>query len=147
MDYSYFPAASQPYQFLGMPQQPFAVDQDTIHSVVSVTQGEVCRAEGRPRTQRNSLTNQPSSQQEPMDASFLPTTYDAFPFHQGLPTTQASPDPGAALTPTIGSLDSGLGVDMEDSRMSRTRSSSEEKEGLTPAQSRRKAQNRAAYVI
>ena len=44
----------------------------------------------------------------------------------------------------VGSLDSGLGVDM-DERQSRTRSSSEEKEsGLTPAQSRRKAQNRAA---
>lgn len=35
---------------------------------------------------------------------------------------------------------------MDDGRGSRTRSSSEEKESLTPAQSRRKAQNRAAYV-
>lgn len=35
---------------------------------------------------------------------------------------------------------------MDDSRISRTRSSSEEKESLTPAQSRRKAQNRAAYA-
>lgn len=48
--------------------------------------------------------------------------------------------------PTAGSLDSGLGGEMEDG--SRTRSSSEEKEAnLTPAQSRRKAQNRAAYVV
>jgi AP-1-like factor len=46
----------------------------------------------------------------------------------------------------VGSVDSGLG-DIDDGRGSRTRSSSEEKESLTPAQSRRKAQNRAAYVL
>jgi hypothetical protein len=46
----------------------------------------------------------------------------------------------------VGSLDSGIGGDVDDGRASRTRSSSEEKESLTPAQSRRKAQNRAAYV-
>jgi hypothetical protein len=45
----------------------------------------------------------------------------------------------------VGSVDSGLGGDMDDGR-AQTRSSSEEKESLTPAQSRRKAQNRAAYV-
>lgn len=45
----------------------------------------------------------------------------------------------------VGSVDSGLG-DIDDGRGSRNRSSSEEKESLTPAQSRRKAQNRAAYV-
>jgi AP-1-like factor len=46
-----------------------------------------------------------------------------------------------------GSLDSGLGGDMDDGTASRTRSSSEEKDpSMTPAQSRRKAQNRAAYV-
>jgi hypothetical protein len=47
----------------------------------------------------------------------------------------------------VGSVDSGLGGDIDDGRGSRTRSSSEEKESLTPAQSRRKAQNRAAYVV
>lgn len=87
--------------------------------------------------------------QEPLDAAFLPPSYDAFSFQQGLPTTQGSPDPPLAQTPMpVGSVDSGLGGDMEDSRNSRTRSSSEEKEvNLTPAQSRRKAQNRAAYVV
>lgn len=43
----------------------------------------------------------------------------------------------------VGSVDSGLGGELDD-RASRTRSSSEEKDNLTPAQSRRKAQNRAA---
>jgi hypothetical protein len=47
----------------------------------------------------------------------------------------------------VGSVDSGLGADLDEGRASRTRSSSEEKESLTPAQSRRKAQNRAAYVM
>jgi AP-1-like factor len=47
----------------------------------------------------------------------------------------------------VGSVDSGIGADLEDGQGSRNRSSSEEKESLTPAQSRRKAQNRAAYVL
>lgn len=86
--------------------------------------------------------------QEPLDASFLGGPYDAFPFNNGLPTTHGSPDPAVAATPMpVGSVDSGIGGEVEDSRASRTRSSSEEKEAaLTPAQSRRKAQNRAAYV-
>ncbi|KAF2786988.1 hypothetical protein K505DRAFT_367757 [Melanomma pulvis-pyrius CBS 109.77] len=118
MDYAYFSAAPQPY-FMGMPQNAYphtGVDPETIRSI-----------------------------QEPLDAAFLPNSFDAFPY--GLPTSQGSPDPAVAHTPMpVGSVDSGLGGDMDDSRASRTRSSSEEKEsaGLTPAQSRRKAQNRAA---
>lgn len=44
-----------------------------------------------------------------------------------------------------GSVDSGIALDMDDMPQGR-RSSSEEKDSLTPAQSRRKAQNRAAYA-
>ncbi|KAF2176166.1 hypothetical protein K469DRAFT_755810 [Zopfia rhizophila CBS 207.26] len=118
MDYTYFGAAPQPYHYMGMPPN-FAhtgVDPETIRSI------------------------------EPLDASFLPPSYDAFAFQSALPTTQGSPDPAVAQTPIpVGSIDSGIGGEVEDSRTSRTRSSSEEKEsGLTPAQSRRKAQNRAA---
>lgn len=47
----------------------------------------------------------------------------------------------------VGSVDSGLGAELEDGQPNQTRSSSEEKDNLTPAQSRRKAQNRAAYVV
>ncbi|KAJ4286424.1 hypothetical protein N0V90_013123 [Kalmusia sp. IMI 367209] len=118
MDYSYFSAPPQTY-FMGMPSNGFAqgVDPDTIRSI------------------------------EPLEAGFLAGPYDAFSFNaNGLPTTHGSPDPAIAATPLqVGSVDSGIGAEMEDSRASRTRSSSEEKEaGLTPAQSRRKAQNRAA---
>jgi AP-1-like factor len=84
-----------------------------------------------------------------LDPALFPSgAFDAFTFH-GLPTPQhgGSPDNTIAHTspmPTA-SLDSGLGGDMDDGTGSRTRSSSEEKDSsMTPAQSRRKAQNRAA---
>lgn len=91
------------------------------------------------------MTNQ-NTTQEPLDPSIFPAPYDAFAFH-GLPTPQqGSPAASVPLTPMpVGSVDSGIGGDVDDGRASRTRSSSEEKESLTPAQSRRKAQNRAAY--
>ncbi|KAF2000779.1 hypothetical protein P154DRAFT_194765 [Amniculicola lignicola CBS 123094] len=120
MDFSYYNAAPQPYHFMGMPNGYPHGAVDTERSI------------------------------EPLDASFLPAAYDAFTFHHGLQTSQGSPDPTIAHTPLpVGSVDSGLGADMDDGRTSQTRSSSEEKElggtsGLTPAQSRRKAQNRAA---
>ncbi len=57
-----------------------------------------------------------------------------------LPTTSASPPAGQL---SLLSNDSGIALDMDDGPGGR-RSSSEEKENLTPAQSRRKAQNRAA---
>lgn len=87
--------------------------------------------------------------QEPLDAGLYGGSYDAFTFH-GLPTPQhgGSPD-NAVQTPhlaTAGSVDSGLGGDFDESGLARGRSSSEEKDNLTPAQSRRKAQNRAAYA-
>ncbi|KAL7779396.1 hypothetical protein CFE70_008899 [Pyrenophora teres f. teres 0-1] len=76
---------------------------------------------------------------EQLDPILFPAaaaSYDAasFGFNNGLPTPQqGSPDNVAAHTPMpVGSVDSGIGAD------------SEEKDNLTPAQSRRKAQNRAA---
>lgn len=90
--------------------------------------------------------------QEPLDAGLFPGSYDAFSFH-GLPTPQHGGSPDNALpTPhpltTAGSVDSGLGGDLDEGGAGRGRSSSEEKEvNLTPAQSRRKAQNRAAYAL
>ncbi|KAF1983876.1 hypothetical protein K402DRAFT_414248 [Aulographum hederae CBS 113979] len=78
---------------------------------------------------------------EPVDPTYNIPNYDAYRYQQAaalLPNTTTSP--GSPLMP-IGSIDSGLGQDgMEQGR----RDSSEEKETLTPAQSRRKAQNRAA---
>ncbi|KAF7677358.1 bzip transcription factor protein [Alternaria burnsii] len=119
MDYSYFGGPQQPYnQFLGMPHS-FAhgrLDTDTTQSI------------------------------EPLDPGLYSTCYDAFSLNNGLPTPQqGSPENIAAHTPMpVGSVDSGLGAELEDGQPNQTRSSSEEKDNLTPAQSRRKAQNRAA---
>ncbi|KAH8726848.1 hypothetical protein GQ44DRAFT_612575 [Phaeosphaeriaceae sp. PMI808] len=117
MDYTYFGSSQQPYHhFIGVSNgfSHTGADSDTIRSV------------------------------EPLDPSIFPAPYDAFAFH-GLPTPQqGSPDASAALTPMpVGSVDSGIGGEVDDGQ-AMTRSSSEEKESLTPAQSRRKAQNRAA---
>lgn len=105
------------------------------------------RRRGPARPQRPLLT---LSSQEPLDAGIYPPGYDAFTFH-GLPTPQhgGSPDnaiPTPHALPTGSSVDSGLGGEFDESTAARARSSSEEKDNLTPAQSRRKAQNRAAYA-
>ncbi|KAF2460179.1 hypothetical protein BDY21DRAFT_186680 [Lineolata rhizophorae] len=148
MDYSTYyaaPPAAQPFGYMGMPPTPGFlndVDDSRVHD-----------------------------QLDP--SSFLPQHYDAFRFaaaaaaavtttsssqHQLLvssPTSNAAtPAPNSAMSPIpahVGSVDSGSGVDLDPERQPtpRTRGSSEEKEqakdgGLTPAQSRRKAQNRAA---
>ncbi len=88
------------------------------------------------------------SMQEPLEAGLFPGPYDGFNFH-GLPTPQhgGSPDDALQALPTASSVDSGLGGEIDEGGAARARSSSEEKEvNLTPAQSRRKAQNRAAYA-
>ncbi|KAF1838552.1 hypothetical protein BDW02DRAFT_585823 [Decorospora gaudefroyi] len=115
MDFSYFSAPQQPYNhFMGVDSHPFA------HS-------------GSSRSV------------EALDPTLFPPSYDALAFTNGLPTPQQGSPEIAAHTPMpVGSVDSGIGADFDDGRGSRTRSSSEEKESLTPAQSRRKAQNRAA---
>ena len=156
MDYAYFSTGPpQPYHFIGLPPTPtysHSVDHDTIRSIVSYFLAAsfpvfqlFAPIPSRTPHLTATFTNPAPANQEPLDTAFLPPhSYDAFPFSHNLPTTSGSPDPVAQTPMPVGSLDSGLGVDM-DERQSRTRSSSEEKEsGLTPAQSRRKAQNRAA---
>ncbi|TKA79154.1 hypothetical protein B0A49_02793 [Cryomyces minteri] len=72
----------------------------------------------------------------------LTTTFDP---SAGLVTT-SSPAMNAGSPTMVGSVDSGIGdITMDDQRGSGERAgSNEEKENLSPAQSRRKAQNRAA---
>jgi AP-1-like factor len=90
--------------------------------------------------------------QNPLDATmFSQGPLDAYRFLNSLPQDDLASTPGGM--PVIGSVDSGLGNNTMDflnqgegAYQHERRSSSEEKESLTPAQSRRKAQNRAAYV-
>ncbi|KAI9819134.1 MAG: hypothetical protein M1827_007290 [Pycnora praestabilis] len=117
MDFSYFTAAPQPYQFMGLPPTPThnPIPDDFSH--------------GSPIENYEQAFN----------------NFDPFPRFgtNGLPppspTSQLS-NHKSSLTPLNG--DSGMNVDLDNDP--RARSSSEEKENLTPAQSRRKAQNRAA---
>lgn len=77
--------------------------------------------------------------------------FDAYRFSDSLPQEDIIHTPGGM--PALGSVDNGLGNDGfeflnqgDNLYQHDRRSSSEEKDNLTPAQSRRKAQNRAAYV-
>jgi AP-1-like factor len=119
------------YNYYGPPQQPYS-------HLLGVSPPSFAHTAGLDRDATRSI--------EPLDALLFPTSYDAIAFTNGLPTPQqGSPDNPAANTPMpVGSVDSGIGAEFDDGRISRTRSSSEEKDNLTPAQSRRKAQNRAA---
>ena len=82
-------------------------------------------------------------------SGFLPGSFDYGSFEASLgANTGLTPLPTTSASPPVGQLsllpnDSGVVLDMDDGPQGR-RSSSEEKENLTPAQSRRKAQNRAA---
>lgn len=96
--------------------------------------------------------------QDPLDTSMFAQPYDAFRY--SIMSTSQGDVSAPGMTMPIGSVDSGLGSDGmtsevvgEPSNASQnansssardTRRSSSEEKDLTPAQSRRKAQNRAA---
>lgn len=88
--------------------------------------------------------------ENPLDGdTFMTTMFDYTPFDPNFHgSTGAGSMSGASISPTSPNQglfphDSGLGLEPDDRPPGR-RSSSEEKESMTPAQSRRKAQNRAA---
>ncbi|KIV91812.1 hypothetical protein PV10_06310 [Exophiala mesophila] len=131
MDFSYFTSAPQPYQFFGMQHAPNSTQAQPV----------------------DDFRHTPSTDQ--YDAAFAAFQQS---FHYDPSTFLAQPHhvPGQS-PPSItrqGSMISAPDVDMngltapsqdmtpEEPRV--TRSSSEEKDNLTPQQSRRKAQNRAA---
>ncbi|EOA85646.1 hypothetical protein ACJQWK_10699 [Exserohilum turcicum] len=123
------------YKYYGAPQPQYSSNS---HFVGGSGHSHAFASTGPERDSTRSI--------EPLDAILFPSAYDAIGFTNGLPTPhQGSPDNAAAHTPMpVGSVDSGIGAEFDEGRNSRTRSSSEEKDTLTPAQSRRKAQNRAA---
>lgn len=132
MDYNYFAnAGPQSYQYLG-----YGADAGLLHHGVS-----------------NDVVGPISSMENPLDNNnFLSGSFvDYASFDQSLvntsltpmPATSASPPPHQLSLLPNDSVDSGIALDMDDGAQGR-RSSSEEKDNMTPAQSRRKAQNRAA---
>ncbi|KAK5133467.1 hypothetical protein LTR08_007709 [Meristemomyces frigidus] len=129
MDYNYFTSsATQPYQYLD-----FGADAGLLPGV-------------------NDGSGVTTSLEHPLDPNaslYGPydfTTFDTSIGHSNdltsLPTTSASPPSHQLTRLSNGSVDSGIALDLDEP--SGRRSSSEDKEGFTPAQSRRKAQNRAA---
>ncbi|KAK0771986.1 hypothetical protein LTS02_017237 [Friedmanniomyces endolithicus] len=120
MDYSYFASAPQPYQYLG-----YGADAGLL---------------------TGSLENHLDTN------AFLSESFDYAAFESSLghstgltpiPTNSASPPAQQLSMFPNSSVDSGLGMDMDDEQQER-RGSSEGQDSLSPAQSRRKAQNRAA---
>ncbi|KAH9841280.1 Transcription factor PAP1 [Teratosphaeria destructans] len=80
-----------------------------------------------------------------LTASNFDLIFDS-PFEHNAMLTPLSSSSGSPTTQVLfnGSEDTGIALDLEHEPQRRRRSSSEEKDILTPAQSRRKAQNRAA---
>ncbi|KAK0347845.1 hypothetical protein LTR91_004453 [Friedmanniomyces endolithicus] len=130
MDYSYFASAPQPYQYLG-----FGADAGLLTGVSSG--GSI----PTPSMENHLDTN-----------AFLSESFDYAAFESSLghstgltpiPTNSASPPAQQLSMFPNSSVDSGLGMDMDDEQQERG-GSSEGQDSLSPAQSRRKAQNRAA---
>ncbi|KAK5014262.1 hypothetical protein LTR16_003931 [Cryomyces antarcticus] len=147
MDYSYFNVgnATQPYHFNGLPPTPGygpqGGDDTNDSSPVGSSQDHLFQAF------RTHLTGNVSQDRfDPSnfltDPSNFTTTFD--PSISLVTTPPPAMNAGSPIM--VGSMDSGIGdIAMDDRRGNGERvGSSEEKENLSPAQSRRKAQNRAA---
>ncbi|OAP64023.1 hypothetical protein AYL99_03250 [Fonsecaea erecta] len=131
MDFSYFTSAPQPYQFFGLPHTPSTTQTGHL----------------------DEFRTAPSTDQ--YDAAFAAFQQS---FHYDPATFLAQPHQSSTQSPPIqGRHDSMVSmpevdmtslttsaIDMTPDEPAAARSSSEEKDTLTPQQSRRKAQNRAA---
>lgn len=124
MDYPYFTAAPQPYQFLGLPPTPAHTGS----------------------ANSDDFSNSPDAFDQ-----FQPT-FDYAQFNNapanGLPPQPKPPTPQSQHKPSISSSGNGNhGYDMNmeiNDESTRRGSNSDDDDNMTPAQSRRKAQNRAA---
>ncbi|KAI9758176.1 MAG: hypothetical protein M4579_003150 [Chaenotheca gracillima] len=126
MDYGYFaPPPAQPYQFLGFPPTP--AHTNSAHSEEQYGNGSPQDFPEQPFQNYDSMNGQ--SFEEPND--LINNVKASKAQHRN------------SIGVPISNDDASLMMD-GDQEPNGARSSSEEKEGLTPAQSRRKAQNRAA---
>ena len=151
MDYSYFSQPPQPYQFFALPPTPSQSntpppnDYRTTLSPVRVNE-DPPNSYPAPNTE---------GQQEQFDAAFAAFQqnfrYDPTSFAAQQRNSMSHSPPKSPRNTSSMSMSEGKGhgyqpiaADFAQDDGGRGRSSSEEKEILTPAQSRRKAQNRAA---
>jgi AP-1-like factor len=171
MDYPYFTAAPQPYQFLGLPPTPAhtgSANSDDFSNSPPV-RPIISQSQSQSHTHSQFHTSQSLSSSssypvpslltyKPQDA-FEFQTFDTFNAHfnaaaaanNSLPVAKP-PTPlsqhkssvsGSATQQNTYEINNG---DMNDDSMRRG-SNSDDDDNMTPAQSRRKAQNRAAYVL
>jgi AP-1-like transcription factor len=153
MDYSYFTAAQQPYQFLGLPPTP--AHTNSANSDDFSNSPPVCS----PSHSYQSLSYQspffaPSSY-SPSNSAYhftLTARQDDFNQYQNYDYNQFAPSAVAQARPPTPqhkpSISANNGFDMQlpmnADETQRGSNSDEDDRDMTPAQSRRKAQNRAA---
>ena len=176
MDYPYFTAAPQPYQFLGLPPTPAHTgsansddfsNSPPVRPIISQSQSQ-SQSHSHTHSQFHTSQSQSlsSSSSYPVPSLLTYKPQDAFDFqnfdtlnphvnaaaaaNNGLPVAKP-PTPlsqhkgsvsGSATQQNTYEINNG---DMNDDSMRRG-SNSDDDDNMTPAQSRRKAQNRAAYV-
>ncbi len=175
MDYSYYPTPQAPYQFLGFTAEPNGSQQNQQNNGFTSPTSSVVSPAYSSFTSLPVTHRQYQNQHfDPGFSAFDHSVYDAnnfapthFPNHRHVvhesPAPSISPsgsvqhngrkgsisEPNASSNNGIAEqnvLPVPMGDTVGDEFMSRTRSSSEEKDSMTPAQTKRKAQNRAAYV-
>lgn len=125
MDYSYFSAAPQPYQLFGLPPTPA-----TTHTP-------------QPEDYGNGSPSDQYAQFHTFDPSFR-FDHSALVEPPQSPTQSLQRNSSISVNGTETNGNAVNGMSLDNGEDQGRRSSSEEKESLTPAQSRRKAQNRAA---
>jgi len=140
MDYPYFTAAPQPYQFLGLPPTPAhtgSANSDDFSNSPPV------------RDHFHTVQSYSQSFLTPKQDAFEYQNFDAFNQHYNTNSNGIQPKPPTPLSqhkPSISNSNHNYEVnngDMNDDARQRG-SNSDDDDNMTPAQSRRKAQNRAA---
>lgn len=144
MDYPYYSAAPQPYQFLGLPPTP----AHTAHAGSANSDDFSNSPPVRPAPFSYVTYQSPHSLTSRQDAFDQYQNFDYSQFsHNGLPQSQQPKPPTPQHKPSIPANNGyDMQMDMNADEMRRG-SNSDDDDNMTPAQSRRKAQNRAAYVF
>ena len=139
MDYPYFTAAPQPYQFLGLPPTPAHISSSNSDDFSN-----------SPPVRDHFHTLQSYSQPflTPKQDAFEFQPFDAFNQHYNPnpnPIQVKAPTPHSQHKPSISTSTHNYEIPGEQNDDSNRRgSNSDDDDNMTPAQSRRKAQNRAA---
>lgn len=153
MDYSYFAPQAQPYQFFGIAPAKSGLSytsQEEPHTDPLVTTKHFTSpfVYSTPRLTAalsQDIYDQNTYQYFDQNAHFNPTSIIPPPQSPPRPLNPTDPLPTPLPLPYDRSLSQELTGDVDLDQAPGRGSSDDDKDNLTPAQSRRKAQNRAAY--